>query len=208
MGRSNGGWNGCTQRNGIWSIVSLPSGKKPVGCKWIFNLKHRADGTIDRYKARLVAKGYTQSFGIDYQETFALVAKMNNLRVLLSLAANFGWPLKQFDVKNTFLHGDLEEEVYMQLPPGFNCPQSSGKVCRLRKALYGLKQSPRAWFGRFTEAMKRIGYHQGNSDHTLFIKRKNERVTLLIIYVDDMIVTGDDADKIKRLQEFCPLNSK
>jgi hypothetical protein len=74
--------------------------------------------------------------------------------------------------------------------------------------LYGLKQLPRAWFGRFTEAMKRIGYHQGNSDHTLFIKRKNERVTLLIIYVDDMIVTGDDADKIKRLQEFCPLNSK
>jgi hypothetical protein len=126
---------------------------------------------------------------------------MNNLRVLLSLAANFGWPLKQFDVKNTFLHGDLEEEVYMQLPPGFNCPQSSGKVCRLRKALYGLKQSPRAWFGRFTEAMKRIGYHQGNSDHTLFIKHKNERVTLLIIYVDDMIVTGDDADEIERLQE-------
>jgi hypothetical protein len=124
---------------------------------------------------------------------------MNTIRVLLSLAANFSWPLKQFDVKNAFLHGDLVEEVYMQLPPGFNSSQSSGKVCRLQKALYGLKQSLRAWFGRFTEAMKRICYHQGNSDHTLFIKRKNGKVTLLIIYVDDMIVTGDDTDEIKRL---------
>jgi len=147
------------QRNDIWSIVSVPPGKKLVGCKWIFNLKHRADGTINQFKASLVAKGYTQSFGIDYQETFAPVAKMNTIRVLLSLAANFSWPLKQFDVNNAFLHGDLEEEVYMQLPPRFNISQSSGKVCRLRKALYGLKQSPRAWFGRFTEAMKRIGYH-------------------------------------------------
>ncbi|XP_073265279.1 uncharacterized protein [Populus alba] len=149
------------QRNDTWSIVSLPPGKKPMGCKWIFNLKHRVDDTIDRFKARLVAKGYTQSFSIDYQETFAPVAKMNTIRVLLSLVVNFSWPLKQFDVKNAFLHGDLEEKVYMQLPPGFNNSQSSGKVCRLRKALYGLKQSPRAWFGRFTEAMKRISYHQG-----------------------------------------------
>lgn len=189
-------------KNETWSIVSLPPDKKPVGCKWIFTLKHRAGGKIDRYKARLVAKGYTQSYGIDYQETFAPVAKMNTVRVLLSLAANFNWPLKQFDVKNAFLHGELEEEVYMQLPPGFNGPQTSGKVCRLQKALYGLKQSPRAWFGRFTDAMKRIGYHQGNSDHTLFIKRKSGKVTLLIIYVDDMIITGDDTDEMKKLQEY------
>jgi hypothetical protein len=90
------------QRNDTWSIVSLPSGKKPVGYKWIFNLKHRANGTIDRFKARLVAKGYTQPFGIDYQEIFTLVEKMNTIRVLLSLAANFSWPLNQFDVKNVF----------------------------------------------------------------------------------------------------------
>jgi len=106
---------------------------------------------------------------------------MNTIRVLLSLAANFNWPLKQFEVKNAFLHGDLEEEVYMQLLPGFNGPQSSRKVCKLQKALYGLKQSPRAWFGRFIDTMRRIDYHQGNSDHTLFIKRKNDRVTLHII---------------------------
>lgn len=146
------------QKNKTWSVESLPQGKRPVGCKWVFTIKHKADGTIDRYKARLVAKGYTQTFGVDYQETFAPVAKMNTIRVLLSLAANFDWPLKQFDVKNAFLHGDLEEEVYMELPTGYEVQNGTGKVCRLKKALYGLKQSPRAWFGRFTDAMKRYGY--------------------------------------------------
>ncbi|KAB2607811.1 hypothetical protein D8674_010979 [Pyrus ussuriensis x Pyrus communis] len=103
------------QKNETWSVESLPQGKRPVGCKWVFTIKHKADGTIDRYKARLVAKGYTQTFGVDYQETFAPVAKMNIIRVLLSLAANFDWPLKQFDVKNAFLHGDLEEEYVLDL---------------------------------------------------------------------------------------------
>ena len=188
------------QKNKTWSVVTLPKGKKSVGCKWVFTIKHKADGTIDRYKARLVAKGFTQTFGVDYQETFAHVAKMNTIRVLLSLVVNHDWPLRQFDVKNAFLHGDLEEEVYMDIPPGYGAANSSGKVCRLRKALYGLKQSPRAWFGRFTQVMKKYGYRQGNADHTLFIKRKDGKVTLLIIYVDDMIVTGDDTMEIERLQ--------
>ncbi|KAB2628036.1 hypothetical protein D8674_032831 [Pyrus ussuriensis x Pyrus communis] len=157
------------------------------------------NGSIDRYKARLVAKGYTQTYGVDYQETFSPVAKMNTVRVLISLAANMNWPLKQFDVKNAFLHGNLEEEVYMDFPPGYSAGRSTG-VCRLRKSLYGLKQSPRAWFDRFTQVMKKIGYYQSHSDHTLFVKRRQEKVTALIIYVDDMIITGDDCDEISRLQ--------
>ena len=105
-------------------------------------------------------------------------------------------------MKNTFLHGDLEEKVYMDLPQGYETLNEAGKLCRFRKAFYRLKQSPRAWFGRFTEAMKKYGYRQGNADHTLLVKHRGGKVTLLIIYVNDMVVTGDDTEEIKRLQRY------
>ena len=169
------------KRNATWDLVTLPSGKTTVGCRWVFAVKHNADGTIERYKARLVAKGYTQSYGVDYQETFTPVAKLNTVRVLLSLAANKDWPLLQFDVKNAFLHGDLKEDVYMDPPPGISEYRNTTRVCKLKK--YGLKQSPRAWFGRFTQVMRKFGYTQSNSDHTLFIKHRRGKLTALIIYV-------------------------
>ena len=180
-------------KNRTWELVTLPTGKKPVGCKWVYTVKYRADGTIERHKARLVAKGFTQTYGVDYLETFAPVAKMNTVRVILSLATNHDWDLQQFDVKNAFLHGDLEEEIYMELPPGYDGQVAAGTVCKLKKALYGLKQSPRAWFGRFTKVMTGLGYKQSQGDHTLFIKHSVlGGVTILLVYVDDIIVTGDD----------------
>ena len=121
------------EKNETWELVELPKEKKLVGCKWVFTVKYKADGTLERYKARLVAKGYTQTYGIDYLETFYPVAKMNIIRLLLSLAANYGWSLQQFDFKNAFLHGNLEEEIYMEVSPEFNFEK--GKVCTLGKAL-------------------------------------------------------------------------
>ena len=148
-----------------------------------------------------MAKGFTQTYGIDYTETFAPVAKLNTVRILLSLAANLDWPLHQMDVKNAFLNGELEEEVFMTIPPGFS-KGNEGKVCRLRKSLYGLKQSPRAWIDRFSRVMKGQGYHQGQSDHTLFTQcSKDGKKTILIVYVDDIVLTGDDKREIDRLKK-------
>ena len=136
-------------------------------------MKYKVDGAIEWFKVRLVEKGYTQTYGINYTKTFAPVAKINTVRVLLSLTANLGWPLQQFDVKNAFLHGELFEEVYMELPLGCMIPEMhSRKVWRLKKSLYGLKQSSRAWFERFTKSMKAFGYRQTNLDHTLFLKKQ------------------------------------
>jgi hypothetical protein len=188
------------EKNKTWELVDLPPGKQPVGCKWVFTIKHTPEGKIDRYKARLVAKGYTQTYGIDYEETFAPVAKMSSVRTLISCAVNFDWSIYQMDVKNAFLHGDLHEEVYMQIPPGFESNHNTGKVLRLHRSLYGLKQSPRAWFDRFRQAMQKRGYRQSNADHTLFYKHANKKVAILIVYVDDIVITGNDNKEISGLK--------
>ena len=131
------------KKNDTWDTVLLPKGKNLIGCKWVFTMKYKTDDSLERYKARLVAKGYTQTYGVDYQETFTPVEKMNTVTAILALAVQFDWDLIQFDVKNAFRHGELEEEMYMDIPPGFDT-KLKGKVCRLKKALYGLKQSPPA----------------------------------------------------------------
>ncbi|CAJ2656182.1 unnamed protein product [Trifolium pratense] len=193
------------EKNKTWSVMTLPDGKKTVGCKWVFTVKYNSDGSIERYKARLVAKGFTQTYGIDYSETFAPVAKLNTVRILLSLAANLDWPLHQLDVKNAFLNGDLEE-VYMDIPPGFE-DKFGSNVCKLNKSLYGLKQSPRAWFEKFTYSMKKQGYIQGQADHTLFTKFSQDgKIAVLIVYVDDIVLTGDNIVEMARVKEKLALD--
>ena len=150
-----------------WELVTLPPGKTAVGCKWVYKIKTKSDGSIDRYKVRLVAKGFNQEYGIDYEETFAPVARLTSVRSLLAVAAIRKWELFQMDVKNAFLNGDLTEEVFMKPPPGF--PHSSSQVCKLRRALYGLKQAPRAWFEKFSSTIQTLGFTSSVHDYGLFI---------------------------------------
>jgi Reverse transcriptase (RNA-dependent DNA polymerase) len=132
------------EKNRTWKITQLPKEKKLVGCKWVYKIKYNGDGTIEKYKARLVDKGYTQTYGIDYHDTFAPIAKMNTIRILLSVAVNNNQTLYQMDVKNVFLQGTLDEEIYMNLPSGYKSESGKDLVCKLEKSIYGLKQSPRA----------------------------------------------------------------
>jgi transposase InsO family protein len=187
-------------KNNTWDLVDLPPGKSVVRCKWVYKIKTCSDGTVDRYKARLVARGFTQEYGVDYEETFAPVARLSSVRALLAVAASRHWSLCQMDVKNAFLNGDLNEEVYMQPPPGSSHP--TNKVCRLHRALYGLKQAPRAWFAKFSATVSHIGYSISSYDSALFIRRTDRGTILLLLYVDDMIITGDDITGIQELKQF------
>ncbi|KAI9201633.1 hypothetical protein LWI28_026451 [Acer negundo] len=165
-------------------------------------IKYKVDGTVEKYKARLVVKGFTQMYGINYEETFAPVAKLNTIWILLSLAASLDWKLHELDVKNAFLNGDLEEEVYMSVPPGLKKKGGNNLVCKLQKSLYGLKQSPCAWFDRFTKAVKKCKFIQCQTDHTMIVKHSiGGKITILIVYVDDIILTDNCEEEIQALKQ-------
>ncbi|KAJ4782637.1 Retroelement pol polyprotein-like [Rhynchospora pubera] len=189
------------ERNETWTIEDLPPKKKAIGCKWVYRIKYNSDGSIERYKARLVVMGNRQVEGIDFNETFAPVAKMTTVRTLLAVAVAKGWELHQMDVHNAFLHGDLNEEVYMHLPPGF-ASSHPGKVCRLKKSLYGLRQAPRMWFSKLTGALRTYGFIQSYADYSLFTFNKEDVFLAILVYVDDLVIAGNDSAAISKFKEY------
>ena len=183
-----------------WDMTTLPLGKSTIGCKWVYKIKTRPDGSVERYKARLVARRFTQEYGIDYEKTFTPVARLTSIQSLLAVVAVRHWPLLQMDVKNAFLNGDLLEEVYLQPPYGY--PDSQNQVCRLRRALYDLKQASRAWFAKFSSVVAQQGFTPSPYDSAIFICHTSTSITLILLYVDDMIITSDDIAGIRDLQKF------
>ena len=190
--------------NHTWTIVPLPPRKKPIGYRWIYKIKHNSDGTIARYKACLVAQGFTQQAGVDYTETFSLVAKLTLVRILLAVTAAKKWHLVQLDVNNAFLNGDLVEEVYIQLPLGLHSKHVSSKgeqlVCRLNRSIYSLKQASRQWFTKFSTALLYHGFTQSKNDYSLFYQGSGSTMVVLLVYVDDIILAGADLDAISHVK--------
>ncbi|GJU39567.1 ribonuclease H-like domain-containing protein [Tanacetum coccineum] len=192
-------------RNNTWVLADLPVGRKAIGSKWIFKINYKASSEIHRYKARLVAQGFGQRKGIDYEETFSLVVEMVIVRCLIGIAVSKNWPLFQLDVNNAFLYGDLDEEVYMTLPPGYY-DKNKTKVCKLVKSLYGPKQASRQWNVKLTSALLKNVFIQSKNDYSLYVKIKKGLFIGLLVYVDDIVITGNDLTKIENFKSF--LSSK
>nr|GLL42026.1 uncharacterized protein LOC109184712 [Ipomoea trifida] len=187
------------QDNATWELTDLPPGKTPIGCKWVYKIKLRADGSVECYKARLVAKGYTQQLGIDYIETFSPVARLTTIRTFLAVAASRAWHIQQLDINNAFLHGDLDEEVYMVLPPGFQ-GEKPNQLCRLLRSLYGLKQASQQWNAKLCNALLCMGFNQSKADPSLFTKGYGSELLALLIYVDDILVASPNLSLIQELK--------
>ncbi|WVZ80445.1 hypothetical protein U9M48_027918 [Paspalum notatum var. saurae] len=177
-------------RNHVWDLVEPPPNYCAIGNKWVFKNKQGENGMVVRNKARLVAQGFCQKEGIDYVETFAPVARLEAIRILLAFAASKGFKLQQIDVKSAFLNGFIEEEVYVRQPPGFESARFPYRVYKLRKALYDLKQAPRAWYARLMSFLLKSGFVMGSVDKTLFLLSRGSDTLIVQIYVDDIIFGG------------------
>lgn len=201
------------EANDTWDVIPLPPNKKAIGCKWLYKTKFKSDGTVDRFKSRLVILGCRQVYGVDYEHTFAPVAKMTTVRALLAVAALKKWHVMQMDVTNAFLHGDLYETVYMKMPLGYTgigsrislnqgeiLPSNSNLVCKLKKSLYGLRQAPRNWFSKLSQTLKDHAFVQSLSDYSLFTHTTATSITLVLVYVDDLLLAGDTMSQIDRLK--------
>jgi hypothetical protein len=178
------------ERNQVWEVVEPPPNCQPIGTKWVWKNKEGENGKLVRNKSRLVAQGYSQKEGIDYEETFAPVAHLEAIRILLAFSMAKGFKLCQMDVNSAFLNGFLEEEVYVKEPLGFESVEYPHRVYSLRKALYGLKQAPRAWYGRLRGFLFSKGFEMGKADKTPFLLWQGDDILIVQVYVNDIVFGG------------------
>ena len=183
--------------NETWTLEYLPEGRRVIPCKWVYKIKQNADGSVDRYKARLVIKGCSQRRGVDYGETFSPVVRTSSIRAVISVAASQKMVLAQFDVSTAFLYGELQEEIYMCQPEGFD--DGSGRVCRLKRSLYGLKQAPRCWNKRVGNYLRQLGFQQNEADPCVFMRFRGSGKTIIALYVDDGIIAATSEAEVKML---------
>ncbi|CAI7813735.1 unnamed protein product [Closterium sp. NIES-53] len=189
-----------------WELCELPPGKKAISSKLIFRHKYGPDGELTHYKSRLVAKGFQHTKGKDFDKIFAPVGKGTTLRVMLGMAANRGWRIKQMDITTAFLNGIILEELYMLQPKGLD--DGSGRVCRLKKAIYGLKQAPRAWYHKLEETLLAGGFKKIECDHSLFLLQEKEQFLMLLVYVDDILLFSKSSAMIEHVEEVLEMQFK
>jgi hypothetical protein len=185
--------------NDTLDLVPLPKGIKIVRCKWVYRAKYASDVSVERHKAQLVAKGFSQVERIDYNETFAPVEKMNSIRLVLALAASHEWEVHQMDVKSIFLHGDLQEKIYMEQPPGY-IQNDSSLVCHLKKSLYCLKQAPQAWYAKMDSILLSTRFSRCHYDPNVYTNKVGNHLIILVLYVDDLILTGSDSKNLNHVK--------
>lgn len=180
--------------NETWDLVSLPPGKRAIDNRWVLRIKNKCDGSLERYRARLVARGVFQRAGFDYDETFSPVARYDAIRAVIAIAAEENLVLGQFDIKSAFLNGDIDAEIYMTQPQGFD--DETGRVCLLKKSLYGLKQSFRCWNNKFNSFMEKHGFTRSTADQCIYIKQNEKEKLLIAIYVDDGLIAGSTQETV------------
>jgi hypothetical protein len=191
----------AVEKNRTWELVDLPRGHRAITIKWVFKLKRDEVGVIIKNKARLVARGFLQREGIDFDDAFAPVARMESVRLLLALATQEGWRVHHMDIKSVFLNGDLKEEVYVHQPPGFAIPDKEDKVLCLRKTLYGLWQAPRAWNAKLDSTLRRKGFEQSPHEVAVYRWGNGGNVLLVGIFVDDLVITSTKDAEVAAFKE-------
>ena len=185
----------------MWDLVPLPEGREAIGCKWVFKVKYDSNGKVERFKGCL---GYSQRYGIDFEETFAPVVRSSSIRVLLAFGLQNDMIIHQIDVITAFLNGKLQEDIYMQQPAGYEVPGKETLVCKLKKALYGLKQSPRCWNKSFQDFLLNLGFQQSTADPCVFVNPDADSMTVIAVYVDDLIVMSTTTEQLNDKKKTLP----